>query len=299
MNSNATAERAAVTVIGLGAMGRALATAFLAAGHPTTVWNRTSGRADALVANGATAASSVADAIARSSVTVVCVLDPAAVAAVLDDAGDALDGATVVNLTSSVPGDAERLGERATGAGARYLDGKIMVPTPLIGTADGLVIYSGDRSVFDEHVETLRAIGGGAEHLGDDAGLAAVHDLGMLDIFFNGMAAFLHAAALVGAHGVRAADFLAHARQILTVLDGTIVQLAEQVDADRHPGDEDNLVMEEAALAHIVEASAAAGVDTTVPDTVRALAKRAIAAGYGDVGFSRVIDVLREPARVG
>lgn len=33
--------RAKVTVLGLGPMGAALASAFLAAGHPTTVWNRT------------------------------------------------------------------------------------------------------------------------------------------------------------------------------------------------------------------------------------------------------------------
>ncbi|MER5418487.1 NAD(P)-binding domain-containing protein [Streptosporangium roseum] len=41
-------------MIGLGPMGRAMAAAFLAAGHPTTVWNRTAGRADELLASGAT-----------------------------------------------------------------------------------------------------------------------------------------------------------------------------------------------------------------------------------------------------
>ena len=43
-----------VTVIGLGPMGRAMAAAFLAAGQPTTVWNRTAGKADELLARGAT-----------------------------------------------------------------------------------------------------------------------------------------------------------------------------------------------------------------------------------------------------
>lgn len=50
----------AVTVLGLGAMGSALAAATLAAatlaaGHPTTVWNRTPGHAEALAAAGARA----------------------------------------------------------------------------------------------------------------------------------------------------------------------------------------------------------------------------------------------------
>ncbi|MER6985206.1 NAD(P)-binding domain-containing protein, partial [Streptomyces carpinensis] len=37
-----------VSVLGLGPMGTALASAFLAAGHPLTVWNRTPGRAGGL-----------------------------------------------------------------------------------------------------------------------------------------------------------------------------------------------------------------------------------------------------------
>jgi 3-hydroxyisobutyrate dehydrogenase-like beta-hydroxyacid dehydrogenase len=44
------------TVVGLGAMGHALAVQLIAAGHPTTVWNRTPGKAVALIARGATEA---------------------------------------------------------------------------------------------------------------------------------------------------------------------------------------------------------------------------------------------------
>ncbi|MFC7468445.1 NAD(P)-binding domain-containing protein [Actinomadura keratinilytica] len=57
---------AAVTVLGLGRMGGALAAAFLAAGHPTTVWNRSPGKADALVVRGARRAGSVAEAVAAA-----------------------------------------------------------------------------------------------------------------------------------------------------------------------------------------------------------------------------------------
>lgn len=285
-----------VTVVGLGAMGRALAGAFLAAGHPTTVWNRTAGRAGELVAAGAGEAPDVATAVAASPLTVVCVLDRPAVEAVLDAAGDALTASsTIVNLTSSTPEDARALTTRVTATGARYLDGKIMAPTPLIGTDDGWVLYSGDRAVFDDHVATLRALGRDADHLGDDPGLAALHDLGMLDMFFAGMAAFLHAAALVGAEGVPAATFLPHAGRVTALLQATFAELAEQVDRGHHDGVEDNLAMEGTALDHIVEASAARGIDTSVPEVTRSLIRAAVAAGHGRDSFSRVIDVLRQP----
>lgn len=285
-----------VSVIGLGAMGRALAGAFIAAGHRVTVWNRTAGRADELAAAGAIVAPSVADAVTASPLTVVCVLDPTAVGGVLDAAGERLAGATIVNLTSSIPEDARALAARVTASGARYLDGKIMVPTPLIGTDDGYVIYSGDQAVFDEHADTLRALGADAERLGDDPGLAASFDLGMLDIFFNGMAAFLHASALVRADGVTATAFLPYADRVVDVLRTTMAGLADEVDRADHTGDEDNLEMEAAALDHIIATSAGRGIDTTVPGAVRALVGNAIANGFGRDGFSRVIDVLRPAA---
>ncbi|MFJ8468374.1 NAD(P)-binding domain-containing protein, partial [Streptomyces swartbergensis] len=53
-------------------MGRALAEAFVAAGHPTTVWNRTPGRAGPLVDQGALHAASIADAVAASGLVVTC-----------------------------------------------------------------------------------------------------------------------------------------------------------------------------------------------------------------------------------
>ena len=55
-----------VSVIGLGAMGSALAEALLKSGLSVTVWNRSPARADALVAKGAVAAGSVNEAVEAS-----------------------------------------------------------------------------------------------------------------------------------------------------------------------------------------------------------------------------------------
>ena len=47
----------------------------------------------------------------------------------------------------------------------------------MVGTPDALVLYSGPRELFDEHRPALAALGGEADHLGVDEGLAAVYDL--------------------------------------------------------------------------------------------------------------------------
>jgi 3-hydroxyisobutyrate dehydrogenase-like beta-hydroxyacid dehydrogenase len=285
-----------VTVVGLGAMGTALARAFLAAGHPTTVWNRSPGRAEPLRAAGAAVAPDLSAAVTASPLVIVCLLDTPAVDAVLVGAGDALRGSTIVNLTSSTPEDARLVGARAAAAGARYLDGAIMVTTPMVGSPDALVLYSGDANAFAEHRDTLAALGGEVELLGDDPGLAAVHDIGMLDVFFTGMTAFLHAAALIGADGVPARAFLPLARRMLALLNSTFEQLARDVDASEFPGDEDTLAMELVAIEHIVEASRARNVDPSVPEAMRDLAATAVNAGHGKDGFSRLATVLRGQA---
>lgn len=73
--STNTPAPAPVTVIGLGAMGQALAGAFLDAGHPTTVWNRSTDKGEALLARGAVRAASAEEAVLASGLVVVCVVD--------------------------------------------------------------------------------------------------------------------------------------------------------------------------------------------------------------------------------
>lgn len=132
-----------VSVVGLGAMGTALADALLAAGHTTTVWNRTPAKADPLVERGARRAGSVAEAAGAAEVVVFCVLGYADVHTLVDAAQDALRGRVVVNLTNGSPDEARELADKVRALGAEYLDGGIMAVPAMIGRPEALVLYSG------------------------------------------------------------------------------------------------------------------------------------------------------------
>ena len=76
-----------VGLIGLGGMGTGMAKSLLRAGHGVTVFNRTRARADALKADGATVAATIADAC-RSGIVMTMVADDAALESqVFGDAG--------------------------------------------------------------------------------------------------------------------------------------------------------------------------------------------------------------------
>src|SRR5262245_44218064 len=112
------AAAAPVTVLGLGAMGTALASALLRAGHPTTVWNRSPGRGADLVELGAVRAATPAEAAAAGDLVLVCTTDYAAARSVLDAAGAAVSGRVLVNIATGSPEEAHAMAARASGYGA-------------------------------------------------------------------------------------------------------------------------------------------------------------------------------------
>ena len=214
-----------VAVLGLGPMGAALARALLDAGHPTTVWNRSPERAAPLAADGASVAADPAAAVRNAELVMVCLRDHPAAREVLGTVPpDAFDGRTVVHLSSSTPLVARETATWAADRGIAYLSGAILVPTPLVGDPSALFLYAGDRRCSTGTAEVLRVLGGKPDHLGTDHGLASLYDVAMLELFFAGMTAFLHAAAMVTAQGVDAKTFLPYAHDVLGTLGHSLVR---------------------------------------------------------------------------
>jgi 3-hydroxyisobutyrate dehydrogenase-like beta-hydroxyacid dehydrogenase len=281
-----------VTVIGLGPMGRALAGAFVQAGHPTTVWNRTAARADALIARGAAGAATAADAVAASPLVIVCLLDDAAVHATLDPAAEALRGRTLVNLTSTAPEQARRRAEWARDRGIGYLDGAILTPTPTIGQPSALVLYSGPQDVYRAHRPVLASLGGTAAYLGEDPGRAAAFDVSLLDIFWTSVSGLVHGLALARAEGISGGALAPYAQAIFSLLPEMTTRFARQLDDGDHPGERSTVASAAAGLDHILETARTHRMDTGVLDASRAVVQRAVDAGHGADGLSRLAAVL-------
>ncbi|MER5305784.1 NAD(P)-binding domain-containing protein [Streptomyces lasiicapitis] len=294
MSSSVHTEQSAVTVLGLGPMGRALASAFLDAGLRTTVWNRTPGRDGELVARGAVSAQSVEEAVAASGLTVVCVVNYDAVDTVLrrEAVTDALKGRTVVNLTADTPDRARDAAEWAAEHGVRYLDGAIMTPTVTIGTPAGVFIHSGPKDLYDEHKLVLEALGGTHTHLGEEIGRAAAYDIALLDIFWTAMAGYVHAVAVARAEGITAGELAPFAKGIGDILPPIFEGLATEVDNGTHSGEGNPITSAVSSMAHIVHTSEAHGIDAGVMRATEGLARRAIGLGHGTDGFTRVAEML-------
>ncbi|WP_416873148.1 NAD(P)-binding domain-containing protein [Kitasatospora sp. SC0581] len=290
-------------MLGLGPMGRALAGALLAAGHPVTVWNRTPGRDAEPLALGARSAASPAEAVTGSTegatgpaeagapLALLCVRDQPAARAVLEATGAALRGRTVVNATSTAPGDARANAADAEARGYRLLNAAVLTPTPTIGRPEGTVLLSGDAEVFAAHEATLRALGT-VRHVGADPGRAAAFDAALLDLFWTTVHGCLHALALARAEGISGAELAPYAQGLPRLLPPLIDRFAQRADDRRHPGDHSSLASAEAGLAHVAHTARARGLDTSVLDAALAVTRRAVGAGHGSDGVSALVDLL-------
>ncbi|MFE0425679.1 NAD(P)-dependent oxidoreductase, partial [Streptomyces sp. NPDC058953] len=190
-----------VTVIGLGAMGTALAEAFIDSGHPTTVWNRSHRKAEQVVAKGAEFRADIQEAVAASPLVVTCVTTYDITRRILAPAADHLAGRVLVTLNSGTPSGAREMAAWAAGHETRFLDGAVMSVPSAVGTPDTLVFYSGDTATFRTHEAALGALGGGTVHLAAEPDVAALYDSALGGILLPALLGFLQGAAMVTGRG--------------------------------------------------------------------------------------------------
>ena len=199
-----------VGFIGLGAMGSAMASNLIAAGHAVTVWNRSAEACAPLVSLGARAASTP-DRAAQGEVLCSMLADDQAVRSIFLDGGllDAMDAGTVhVNhATISV-----ELTRELTAAHEQRGLGYVAAPVfgrPDMAAAAKLSILAAGRPDAIERVQPLlQVMGARTWVLGDVPERAAVVKIAGNFMLASAIESMAEATALTRAHGVSAADFL-------------------------------------------------------------------------------------------
>lgn len=293
MTADVAHQRPTIAILGLGPMGRALAAAALAGGHPTVVWNRTPARASAVVAQGAVLAPTAVDAVRGASIAVTCMLDYDAVRASVA----AVTAGTLVNLSSGHAGQARAMAGWAARRGIGYLDGAILTPAPTIGTPAATILYSGPRRLFDRHRALLETFGGTVVHLGEDVGTGPAYEMALLDLFTMSVGGLAHAFALAMAEGIEPTAFARFAREIGGLLPAMADRFADQLAAGHFPADVSSIASAGSAVAHVSAAAAARGIDTTPLRAVHGLIARATAAGHGGDSYARLAQFLASADR--
>jgi len=159
--------------LGTGRMGAAMAARLLKAGHPVTVWNRTTAKAQALAEHGATVAGSIAELGGRDIVFVMVSTPSDLEEVVLGEAGllsaNRARRPTVIVDCSTVNAESSRkVREAVTAAGSQFLAAPVSGNPHVIADGGAVLVTSGPRETYDLVRPYLEAIGKIAVYVGDE-----------------------------------------------------------------------------------------------------------------------------------
>jgi len=279
-----------ITVIGLGAMGSALAQIFLGAGHSTTVWNRTPKKMAPLVELGANIAESVSEGLRASPITVVCVdnYDVSTELIIEESAKDHLAGRVLIQLSTGTPKEATDFGRRIIGCNGMYLDGAIMAFPEGIGAEDAQFLVAGAGDTYERCKSILSCLGGDIRYLGSEVATPAVIDLAYLTQELATYIGAIHGANLCESENIGVDKFAS------VLPDGHPAKvLVQTIHSKSFDAPEASMATWDGVSNRIRAQARDAGINSEIPDFLSALAKRGISAGLGDEDFAALIKILK------
>jgi 3-hydroxyisobutyrate dehydrogenase-like beta-hydroxyacid dehydrogenase len=189
-----------IAFLGLGIMGRPMASNLVKAGHEVTVWNRTPGKD----LEGAKTALSPADAARDAEIVWLCVADTKAVESVLfgpQGVHESLaDGQIIVDSSTISPSATRRFAERVGAKGVHYVDAP--VTGSKVGAENGTLIFivGGEEATIDKLKPLFAATGKKIFRMGETGkGEAAKLAMNLqIALIFEGFAEALTLATKLG-----------------------------------------------------------------------------------------------------
>ncbi len=283
-----------VAVIGLGAMGAALAAAILRSGAEVRVWNRTPDKSVALHDQGAIACATPRDAISGSEFVVVCVSDYPAWRSLSDEQnlGQTLADRTVIQLTT---GTLEQVREHENWVGqcgARLIDGSIMCFPRQIGTDEASLLIAGAPAVFESCRDILITLAPNLSYLDDNIEAPVVLGRALISGALGMIVGTINGAALCRAGGVSLAHFTEHTRINNPVWAGEVLRICETIESGDTVTTEAALKNWAAGQSALLDLARTLGTRTEFQAALQFVFQRAIDSGVGDHDVSALVDVL-------
>ncbi len=191
--------------IGLGRMGTGMAANLLKAGHTLIVYNRTAGKAQALVDLGARAAAAVAEACGGDAVITMLADDSALESVVFGNAGVIASlgtGAIHVSMSTISVELSERLAAAHTDAGQRFVAAPVFGRPEAAAAAKLYIVAAGEPSAVDACAPLFQVLGQRTFSVGDTPHAANLVKLSGNFLLASVIEALGEAMALVGKAGI-------------------------------------------------------------------------------------------------
>ncbi len=283
---------ARVAFLGLGAMGAPMARRIVAAGLPTTVWNRNPGRAAPFAVLGASVAATPREAATGRDIVCTMLSDPAAVEAVAGGPDGLVaglsPGALWLDFSTVTPAASRAFAARARENGAGFCD--VPVAGSVKPAADGTlrILAGGGAADLERGKPVLDAVSKGVLHfgaVGQGSAMKLVNNL-MYGVTLAAFGEALGLAKQLGLPGKETTDWLLSIPSVSPYLKAKMDFLAAGGEPAAF-----GLALMEKDLRLMVEAGGGPA-SAAVVEAARSDYERARKAGLGDRDFSHVLTFL-------
>lgn len=162
-----------IAYLGMGVMGRGMATNLLKAGHPVVVWNRNPERCKPLEEQGATVAATPAAAVAEADIVMYCLSDDSAVEELIFGADGVLgavrSGQLVIDHTTVHPATTRRVAAAFAEREVAFLDAPVFGSKNESANAGLWIVVGGDRATYERAEPILERISETRHYMGGTA----------------------------------------------------------------------------------------------------------------------------------
>jgi len=281
-----------ISVVGLGAMGSALAQTLLQNGYSVTVWNRTAEKAEPLGSAGATVAASAAEAVAASPATITCIASHDKTIALLEGILASLRGKTIIELSTGGATEAEALATLLSENGAAWLIGIINAYPTAIGKPETVLTMVGAAEVWETWKAAINTLGGGSTHVGTEASMVAALFAALFTTRQGFMFGMIYGGLVCKKAGIPLDTFARQVPVSLGVLPSYHKYFADTVPAGTYDNPPATMTTYAAALDDALSTFKAVGAPAELPQLFSDLAHKGIDAGQNDKALTALVELL-------
>lgn len=282
--------------VGLGSMGRPMATNIAAAGFPLIVWNRTPSKSETIAARtGARVATSPAILAAEADIVITMVADGDVLLDLYTGSGGMARslraGTACVDMSTISPGQATELATAVAGAGCSFIDAPVSGSVALAEAGTLTVMAGGEAADVEAVRPVLEAMSARIYHMGP-VGSGATIKLAVNSIVYGLGQAVSEALVLAEAAGIeraRAYEVFAN-----SAIAAPFVHYRQE--AFLKPGQVPvafRMVLARKDLDLALELAGRVGTALPQGELNRAVIAEAVEAGFGDHDMSAVAQHLR------
>lgn len=281
-----------IALFGTGLMGAPLALRLLESGYKVVVWNRSPEKLEPLVAKGALAAETPAQAVRSAEVLITWLADRVAIQEVLFPAERAslLEGKTILQMATIGPSHSRGLEDAAIAHGAEYLEAPVLGSIPEAKQGTLLLMVGASAAQFAQFKPLLAVFGENPLHVGA-VGQASAMKLAFNQLIAGLTASFSLSLALVQEEGVRVEQFMDMLRESALYAPTFDKKLLRMLERDyANPNFPTRHLLKDTEL--FLDAAQEHGLTAASLEGVRDTAAIALAKGLADTDYSAIYDII-------